>query len=354
MLDNIFDKINKANSVKSLSLPVLALYLLKHQAAGTRLVILPEQNDAYKLIHNLRSLSKETYKNFLILPEWDSKPEYNVSPSLNVQAKRLFALFELLNSNDHVCVISSITAISQFLPPVNYLYNSTEIIRVSQKIDMDSVALKLIDSGYQRAEIVNIPGFFSIRGNIFDIYPASLKNPIRLELLGNIVENIKTFDASTQRSIDKIEKVHITPVREISFSEKGLLSFKNKLKNFCDSNNIKKDIRSKIIESANNRIYFPGIEYFMPFFYEELSTIYDYMPEDSELITVDDYLFNPDNNLLYQTSIEEENVPYPIKELFIEKELSIEMINKKTTKQVYSIEFESAGNNEENSCSLKE
>jgi transcription-repair coupling factor (superfamily II helicase) len=354
MSDNIFSKIHKAKSVKSISIPVLALYLLKHQETNARLVLVPEENDAYNLINNIRSLSNNSHKNFFIFPEWDSRPEYNISPGLHVQAKRLLALFNLLNSSEHVCVISSITAVSQFLPPVSYLYDSTEVLRLSQKIDTGSMTLKLIDSGYQRSDIVNIPGLFSTRGNIIDIFPASQKKPIRVELFGNTIESIKIFDPSTQRSIQKVEKTYISPVREISFSEKGLLCFKEKLKRFCDSNNIKKDVRSKIIDSANNGIYFPGIEYFLPFFYDQLSTIYDYIPEGSEIIVVDEYLFNPDNNTLYEPTVDEDNVPYPTGELFMDKDLSLTIMNNKKTKQMYSIEFEAVHDNEENSFSLKE
>ncbi len=352
MPNNLFSKISTASNVKSITNPVMAMYLLQNQKIGTRLVVLPEQENAQRLFDTINSFGPVN-GNFVFFPEWDSKPEYQTSPSMEVQSKRLFALFGALNNQGHITIITSVAAIGQYLPPIEYLSDFSDIIPVESELDTKELALKLVSSGYQRSDIVTNPGTFSIRGNIVDIYPASQEFPARIELFGDIVETIKLFDPGTQRSTTIIDKIYITPVREISFSSESVKTFKERIKDYCDRKGIRKDLRVQTIEFAENNLYFPGIEYYLPFFYNKMSTIYDYLSNDPEIINVDDYLFNPDATPEIQ-DVEEDLVPFPLNELFIEKDELIELTEKKRTKKFYSIEFETEAEKGQNVISLKE
>ncbi len=352
MLNSLFSKINSSFSVKSLSTPVMALYLLKYNENKTRLIIFPEQESALKLLDTIQAF-KPNSGNFIFFPEWDSKPEYQTSPSIDVQSRRLFTLFKVLNSHEPITIISSVSAIAQVLPPTEYLSDFSEIISVDKEIDIDALSLRLVSSGYQKADLVTTQGAFSLKGNIIDIFPASQELPVRIELFGDIVETIKTFDPTTQRSVEQIQKTYITPVREISFSEESLNIFKDRIKEYCDQNSIRKDLRLQTIELIDNSLYFPGVEYYLPFFYNKTSTIYDYLSENDEIINVDDYLFNPDP-IEQGHDPDEETIPFPTKDLFIEKEQILELMEKKKTKAFYSIEFETDSENDKITFSLKD
>ncbi|MEI6093313.1 MAG: transcription-repair coupling factor [bacterium] len=227
------------------------------------------------------------------------------------------------------------------------------MISVDKEIDIDALSLRLVSSGYQKADLVTTQGAFSLKGNIIDIFPASQELPVRIELFGDIVETIKTFDPTTQRSVEQIQKTYITPVREISFSEESLNIFKDRIKEYCDQNSIRKDLRLQTIELIDNSLYFPGVEYYLPFFYNKTSTIYDYLSENDEIINVDDYLFNPDP-IEQGHDPDEETIPFPTKDLFIEKEQILELMEKKKTKAFYSIEFETDSENDKITFSLKD
>lgn len=352
MSNNIFSRIHSSFSVKSLSTPIIALYLLKYSDKKTRLVLFPEQESALKLFNTIESF-KANNNNFVFFPEWDSKPEYQTSPSIDVQSQRLFTLFKVLNSTEPITIISSVCAVSQVLPPLEYLSDFSEIISVDKEVNTSELSLRLVSSGYQKADLVVTQGSFSIKGNIIDIFPASQELPVRIELFGDTVETIKTFDPTTQRSVEQIQKTYITPVREISFSEESLNIFKDRIKEYCDKNSIRKDLRINTIELIDNSLYFPGVEYYLPFFYKKTATIYDYLFEDKEIINVDDYLFNPD---LIENSAEKEEdaIPFPIDDLFIDKEELLKLMEKEKTKVFYSIEFETDGEKDKTTFSLKD
>ena len=343
---------NSASSVKSITIPVMALYLLKERKTNTRLIVFPEQENALKLYEAIKAFKPDS-DDFILFPEWDSRPEYQTSPSIDVQSKRLFALFKALNSPEHLTIIASTSAIGQYLPPVEYMSDFSEIISVENELDIGELSLKLVSSGYQKTDIVTIPGTFSIKGNIIDIFPASQELPARIELFGDIVETIKLFDPGTQRSAGQTNKIYITPVREISFSKEGIRLFKERLKLYCDENNIRKNLRTQTIEFIENGLYFPGIEYYLPFFYDKMSTIYDYLSDNREIINVDDYLFNPDS-IPEEETMEEDLVPFPLKAFFIEKENLIKLTQINRTKSFYTIEFETESEKDQITTSLKD
>lgn len=353
MPSNLLSKIDACSNIKSIPTPILALYLIRQQTKKLRLVILPEHENATQLLDEIQAFSPDT-GNFVLFPEWDSRPEYQISPSVEVQSKRLFVLFRSINSPENLTIITSLSAIGQYLPPPEYLSDFSEVININDEINIQSLALKLVSSGYQRMDLVNAPGTFSIKGNIVDIFPASQNLPARIELFGDLVETIKSFDINTQRSIDPMQKLYITPVREISFSSEGIKLFKERLKDYCDQNSVKKDLRIQTTEFIDNSLYFPGVEYYLPFFYNKFSTIYDYMPGDVEIINVDDYLFNPEPIQRDEMAEEEDVVPFPLESFFINKDALLDLVNKKKNRSFYSIEFENEEEKKLRTFSLKD
>jgi len=339
MVSEIFSRIDGSKNVRSIPRVGVALYLARSQPkSGIRVVICPTEDNA-KEIYDLANSFTDKTADLIMFPEWDSKPEYQNSPSIDVQSQRLSTLFRIMNSSGRLTIFTSINAISQHLPPQEYITDFSDVITTGGEIAIDKLAVDLVSCGYERGDLVEAPGAFSIKGNIIDIYSPSEVSPARIELFGDVVESIKTFDPTTQRSTGTLEKFFIAPVREISFSKHSVSLFKEKLKEHSDQKGIRKDVRSKTIELIENGVYLPGAEYYLPFFYDKLETFYDYVPENAEIINVDDYLFNP-NIVNDSTVISSEDVPFPLGLLFIDRESILKTSELRKTKNFYSIEFE--------------
>ncbi|MBN1114814.1 MAG: transcription-repair coupling factor, partial [Oligoflexia bacterium] len=313
-------EINNYSAVSSIPLTGLAFYLVESMDSGTRLLVVPDPETAVNLLDAAEAVKPDIKGKICIFPEWDSRTGDHVSPGLQVQADRLAVLFRLMNDQEPVTVITTLAAISQHLPPMEYITDHSVVLREGMEIDENALAPALAGSGYQRMDVVEEAGTFSMRGNIIDIYSSSNKKPVRVELFGDIVESIKLFDPDSQRSVERIQSTCVTPVREISFSERSVSLFREKFKLHCDNNDIRKDNRNKLIEMVENGFYFPGIEYYLPFFFEELSVFFDYLPRNAEILTFDDCMFAVDAGAGTQgAEYDAEFPPYPLEDFFTEK-----------------------------------
>lgn len=339
MVFKVLSEIEKSPAATSVPTVISALYIANTKPSGLRLIITPDDTTAEEICSTAKVFSK-TPDQIIFFPEWDSKPEYQSSPNTQIQAERLSVLFRMLNNSNGITIVSSITSISQKLPPQEYVLNYSDVIKPNNEISLDKITIDLVSCGYQRTDIVEQPGSFSVRGSIIDIYSPSESDPVRIDLFGDTVETIKKFDPTTQRTTSDVEAFFISPVREVSLSEQSTSIFKEKLKSFLDERGIRKDAREQLIEFAENNVYFPGIEYYLPFFYTNTASFTDYLPKDAEVVLVDEYLFEDKNSGSNKEETEEPAIPYPIEEFYIPILNTLEKFSKLRSKKIYSVEFE--------------
>ncbi len=333
----------------SVTIPILAYLNTDPTNTAISLIITPDTTSCEKLFSALNALKDEGRK-VIMFPEWDSMPEYQNSPDTNLQAQRLSSIYSISTVKDKAILVTSISAMSQLLVPLEYIFNFSCTININTKIDREDLAIKLISSGYERTDIVDNVGQFSIKGNIIDIYSPYHENPGRIELSGELAEDIKFFNPSTQRTVLKTRTFTVIPTREISFSQDSLNLFKERFKEHCDKNHIRKNLREQITELTENRVYFPGIEYYLPFFHQKMCTIYDYLPKGSKVIFYDEHLFEETKPLkpqdIYLGQDSEEFIPYPLKELYLTGRFWEHQSTDKKINKLYSIEYTDEGTNE--------
>ncbi|KXS45676.1 MAG: transcription-repair coupling factor (superfamily II helicase) [Candidatus Frackibacter sp. T328-2] len=165
-------------------------------------------------------------------------------------------------------------------------------INIDDNIDLKEFGKQLIEQGYERVDMVENKGDFSIRGGIIDIYPLTKDNPVRIELFGDEIESIREFDLATQRSIKDLSNVSLPPATEILLSsmtlDEGIKSIRELLtatkeeilgkENENEASELEKRIEGDI-EKLREGIIFPGIEQYLPSIYREMSTLIDYFQE---------------------------------------------------------------------------
>lgn len=214
---------------------------------------------------------------------------YNIDAiSGDLRWERLKVMKEMLNKEKKI-VVTSIEAIASSYIPVSLYRNYAFKISISDILDLEDLSEKLIQCGYERVEIVDNKGQFSIRGGIMDIYSPIAAEAYRVELFGDEVDSIRNFNLESQRSIEKVESIEIFPAKEMILNresikkgyegiEKDLEIVLNRLKDQKNKDTMDKiqEVIGKNLELLRENWSFETIDSFLPYFHDNLSTFFDY------------------------------------------------------------------------------
>ncbi len=219
----------------------------------------------------------------LHFPAWDCLPYDRVSPKAEIASQRMACLSALANreKDDNVLVMTTINAAMQRVPPQSVVASSSYNAHVGNTLDLDQLTAFLSRNGYARASSVMEPGDFAVRGGIVDIYPPGTPDPVRLDLFGDTLESVRTFDPETQRSIAQRDRVDLVPVNEVFIDDESIARFRKGYVTKFGA--VTGD--DPLYEAVSAGRKYPGMEHWLPLFHEELETLFDYLPK--ALITID-------------------------------------------------------------------
>lgn len=142
----------------------------------------------------------------------------------NLLIRQRMQVIRALLEQKEVTVVTSVDACMDYLMPLDRIAERLLHYRSDSEIDMDALKTTLVKLGYERMGQVEMPGQFSVRGGIIDIYPLTEENPIRIELWGDEIDSIRRFDAQSQRSLENLDEITIYPAAEQT-CEKGMVTF---------------------------------------------------------------------------------------------------------------------------------
>lgn len=217
-------------------------------------------------------------------PDWETLPYDHFSPHSDLVSERLLALHHLLNLQHGIVIIALSTALHRFLPR-EYLLAHSLALSCNDTLDLDTLRRQLTQAGYHAVNQVAEHGEFAIRGAIFDIYPMGSDFPFRIELFDEKIETIRRFDPETQCSIEKIEKIRLFPAREYPLTEGAVTLFRKNWRAKFTGN----PMESPIYESISDALPAAGAEYYLPLFFEKLSTLFDYLPSHAKIISAESH-----------------------------------------------------------------
>ncbi|MBN1992943.1 MAG: transcription-repair coupling factor [Anaerolineae bacterium] len=234
------------------------------------------------------------------LPDPDALPHEKVAWGYETIQGRLAALAALVahgQAGPPPLVVTSARALMhKTLPPAEF---TTMPFKVGQRISLNEVVGRWVELGYQPEEVVEVPGSFSRRGGILDIFPPNLAMPVRIELFGDEIDSLRSFDPVTQRSDARLKSFTVTPASEAlpRCAERAVQQLRQwDLANLQPSAKIAFEEDVARLDSGTT---FRGIEYYLPFFYNGVIT----QSDDEEGVSVLDYL--PDNALVFIEDPEE-------------------------------------------------
>ena len=216
-------------------------------------------------------------------PDWETLPYDQISPHPDLISERLLTLYQMTQREFDINLLPLSTSL-HLLPPRSYIEKFSFNFKTNQAVDINAFKNRLVDNGYLYVEKVMNPGEFAMRGGIIDIFPMGSIVPYRIDFFDNEIESIRTFDVDTQRSLYPTNKIKLLPARECPLDEESVGIFRNNYREKFEGDLSK----SKIYKSITKSTPFAGMEWYLPLFFEQTNSIFDYIePKDAVLLLGD-------------------------------------------------------------------
>jgi len=215
----------------------------------------------------------------LSFPDRETLPYDAFASHQDIISQRLRTLGALAHTQKGILIVP-ITTLMHRLPPKDFLLSDSLNLKTGQTINLHAFRETLQQAGYRHVAQVMEHGEFSIRGSILDLYPMGSELPYRIDLFDNEIDSIRTFEPDTQRSLDKIEKIELLPAHEFPFTEDAIELFREQWRTHFEGN----PIECPIYQDTSDGRYSPGLDYYLPLFFNETITLLDYLPQNSLII----------------------------------------------------------------------
>jgi transcription-repair coupling factor (superfamily II helicase) len=210
-----------------------------------------------------------------VLPDWEVLPYDLFSPHPDIISERLAALAELPRLKSAVLLAAADT-LGQRIAPRGYVDGRTFNLAVGDKLPIEPLRARLVESGYASVSQVSAPGEFALRGSLFDVFPMGAETPLRVDLFDDEIEVIREFDPDTQRSGDSLKQVRLLPGREMPLDADSVKAFRLRYRKRFEGDPTK----SVIYRGVSDGLAPPGIEFYLPLFFDTTDTLLDYLPAD--------------------------------------------------------------------------
>ncbi len=255
------------------------LYELLNEREGFCLYIAKDSQQAYAMESAFKFFNAGKHEVF-VFPDWETLPYDTFSPHEDIISQRLETLSRLPQVKRGLLIISLNTLLHR-LPPKRFLHAHSFSLKNGQRFELEKYRGMLEEVGYRNVNTVYEHGEYAIRGSIFDLFPMGSEEPVRIELFDEEIDSLRAFDPDNQRSKNKFSSLEILPAYEFPWDNKSRMSFRNRwLEQFpkaASSCPLYRDIKDGIKPH--------GVEYYSPLFFEEMATLFDYLPANTLLIT---------------------------------------------------------------------
>ena len=261
----------------------LALSNLVRQSDQFVTLITSDMPSARKLKYELSFFMADSGLDILTLPDWETLAYDQFSPHQDIVSERLATLYHLPRLKQGILIVPLSTLMHRLMP-LDYINNNTLLLNKGMTLDIGQFRRDLEKSGYRCVDNVYEHGEFAVRGSIVDLYPMGSPLPYRLDLFDDEIETIKNFDIETQRSIKNCDTINMMPAREFPLDKQAIELFREQYRNILAG----ELTDSVIYNDIGQGISPPGIEYYLPLFFQQTTTLFDYLPEQSIIVNFTD------------------------------------------------------------------
>ncbi len=221
----------------------------------------------------------------LVFPAWDCLPYDRLSPHPDIVAERLETLSRLAAPKKPGApariILASAGAVLQRVPARSLYATAATVLRKGQTVDVAWLTKFLGENGYGRSETVMEPGEFAVRGGLFDLFPPGTREPVRLDLFGDTLEALRSFDPMSQLSTGPLDEVVLLPVSEVLLTSESIERFRSGYRELF-GNVAGDDVLYEAVSAGQRHV---GMEHWLPLFHERLETLLDYCAD--AIVTAD-------------------------------------------------------------------
>ncbi|PHP29074.1 transcription-repair coupling factor [Limimaricola cinnabarinus] len=216
-------------------------------------------------------------------PAWDCLPYDRVSPAAEISAARMAVLAGLMQGMpERFVLLTTLNAATQRVPARATLRDAAFTAHVGDRMDEAALRAFLVRMGFTQSPTVTEPGDYAIRGGIIDIFAPGQGGPVRLDMFGDVLDGARRFDAATQRTTEKLDRVELAPVSEVILDEAAITRFRQSYRIEFGAAGTDDPLYEAVTAGRKHA----GMEHWLGFFQDDLETLFDYLP--GAPVTLDD------------------------------------------------------------------
>lgn len=257
--------------------------LMRQRGTGDLLHIARDDMRLDQLVQGVRYFAPDL--EVLEFPAWDTVPYDRVSPNVGIVARRIDTLSRLalppVKGQKPRLIIATVASAGQRVPKASVFRRSVFTIERGKDLNTDALMGYLARNGYSRSDQVMEAGEYAVRGGIIDLYPPGTEEPFRVDLFGDEVDGIRTFDPLTQRTTGTVKVVFLKPVSEVQLDDDSVSRFRTGYRELFGTPSREDGLYAAVSE----RRTVAGMENWLPLFHDDLDTLFAYLP--SADITLD-------------------------------------------------------------------
>ncbi len=245
--------------------------------ASMSVIVCAEPADTQRLEAELPFFAPEL--RVAVFPDWETLPYDNFSPHQDLISERLATLWRIRQGDVDVVLLPASTALVRLAPP-SFMAGYTFHFKQKQRLDAAALKAQLTLAGYTHVSQVVSPGEYAVRGGLIDLFPMGSSVPYRVDLFGDEIDSIRTFDPDTQRSLYPVPEVRLLPGREFPMDEPARNAFRGRWRERLEGDPSK----ARIYKDIGVGIASAGIEYYLPLFFSATATFFDYLAPSSAIV----------------------------------------------------------------------
>lgn len=264
-------------NLRGASLAIAIAELADRHGSHTLLAV-PDPQTALKLQQEIEQF---TGHEVALFPDWETLPYDSFSPHQEIISDRISRLYQLPTQTSGITIVP-VSTLLQRQSPRDFLLQHTLMVKVGDLFSLEKLRLQLEKSGYRNVDQVFGPGEYASRGSILDLFPMGSSDPYRIDFFDDEIDTIRTFDPENQRSIEDTKEIRLLPAHEFPTSESAIEDFRIRWRQRFEARREPESVYMQVSKGT----WPAGIEYWQPLFFEHTETLFDYIPEDSLLLTV--------------------------------------------------------------------
>lgn len=284
------DKIHWGNTIGNSG--ALAIAEAACKLTSSAVVITATMADADRLEQDLEELlqNAEDAPQIVHFSDWETLPYDSFSPHQDIISARMRTLYQLAKGHRCLIVVTAAT-LMQRIAPASYILANSLVMTKGDTIALDKLQGSLINAGYNKVDSVFQHGEFALRGALIDIFPMGSEEAFRIELFDDEVDTLRTFDPETQRTVSQVNAIELLPAKECPLDSHSISLFKQQWHSAFDVDHRACPIYQDVVQGLSPA----GIEYYLPLFFEETSTLLDYLPDEATLFVTGELEHAVDN-----------------------------------------------------------